>query len=124
MIERLAIYGVPALAGAVTAAVLLGPGRERPVVGARVWALTAEGAHASAFRVHTVIHYSGAYLSSAQGSLELQVERQGKALASWSGETPEGGLVEALVRFEVPIAEGAVVRVAQNGSLLAAGTIP
>jgi hypothetical protein len=124
MIERLAIYGVPALAGAVTAAVLLGPGRERPVVGARVWALTADGAQASAFRVHTVIHYSGAYLSSAQGSLELQVERQGRALASWSGETPEGGLVEAMVRFEAPIAEGAVVRVAQNGSLLAAGTIP
>ncbi|HZO13765.1 MAG TPA: hypothetical protein VFB62_10925, partial [Polyangiaceae bacterium] len=97
MLDRLAIYGVPALAGLVTAAVLIGPGREQQVVGARVWGFVSQGAQSSALRVHTVLHYGGAYLSSAQDEIELTVEHEGRVLGSWRGATAESGLAEVVV---------------------------
>jgi hypothetical protein len=118
-LERLAIYGVPAFAGVVTALVLLGPGGEREVVGARAWGLCGKGARVCALRLHTVVHYSGAYLSVRRDDLEVLVEQGGRSLGRWTGSTPDSGLVEAMVRFDAPLGASARLRVRQGEDTLA-----
>jgi hypothetical protein len=127
VLDRAAVYGVPALAGLVTAAVLLGPAAERPSVGARVHALPGSGATELALRVQVARYYRGAYEELGLDTVDIAVARDagalgaGRLLGGWRG----GGSawLEALVPLAEPVGAGVVVRVSAAGVLLAEGSM-
>jgi hypothetical protein len=122
-LDYVAIYGVPALAGAITAAALLGPGSERAVLGARIRGVVASGAEICAFRVHTVAHRAGLYQSVTQASVRLEVERDGAVIGSWEGTTGHGGLAEAIAKLGQPLAGTVTLRLSTAGRPLAEATV-
>ena len=93
--DRVATYGVPLLAGVVTAAVLLGPGGERPVVGVRVRGLIAEGATTTSLQLHTVLHVDGTYRDAAVKAVHVVLFDGEEALGQWRGDTDASGRAEA-----------------------------
>jgi len=115
MFDRLAIYGVPLIAGVVTTAVLLGPGNERPAVGVEVHGLVATGAPVCAFRLHSKRHLADERASVALDGLTLVVRHDGRNLGRWSGHTDESGFAEALVPLAEPARGRLHVTVERSG---------
>lgn len=114
---------MPSVAVLATAALVLGPGRERPVVGARVWGVAAEGARAAAWRIETLERQFGSDRALPVGALELTVEQGGRPLATWVGDSGEDGIAEALFEVPEPLDGPLEVRIARGKTLLAEGVI-
>jgi hypothetical protein len=85
MLDRFATYGVPIIAGLVTAAVLLGPGSERPATGIRVYGSIADGAQRVALRVKGFSHVEGAYAPASLSGVEIELSRGDAVFATWDG---------------------------------------
>ncbi|MBW2459496.1 MAG: hypothetical protein JRI68_33695 [Deltaproteobacteria bacterium] len=122
-LDHVAIYGVPALAGAITAAALLGPGSERPVSGARIYGVMTAGAEVCAVRIHTVAHLGEIYHSIRLPSLQLAIHSGGAPIGRWEGASELGGLAEAVMALDPPLGPSATLRLSADGRSLAEGTI-
>jgi len=120
LLERIAIYCVPALAGLVTAAVLLGPGAERPAVGARIRGVLVEGSDHYALRVQTMAHFAGVYTSVPEKDLSLEL-KTGSTTARWIGATDDRGRAEASGAVKGSLGPSATITLKQQGALLAQG---
>jgi hypothetical protein len=120
---RAALYLMPSMAVLATAVLVLGPGRERPAVGARVWGVPAAGATKSVWRVETVERQFGADQTVPAGALELSVEQAGRRLAVWSGATGDDGVVEAPLEVSAPLAGSIEVQLRRGNTLLAQGPV-
>jgi hypothetical protein len=116
--DRLAMYGVPSLAGLVTALILIGPGSERTSLGARVWGYPVAGSSVCALRLHTVAHYSGAFVSVAKPGLVLELRQRGRVVGSWSGASPKHGFVEAQLQLSEPLEKGAHLKLLVGAEVL------
>jgi len=123
LLERLAMYGVPVAAGLVTAAVLIGPGDERPAVGARVRGLVAAGASSAALQVHTVSFHRGVYRPVSVGELTLELSAGADAVGRWSGRTDQAGIAEALCALQAPVDAQLGIRLSAAGEPLAIGDV-
>lgn len=111
----MAIYGVPVLAGAVTAAVLLGPGRARPVDGVQIWALVAEGARRVNLDVSTVRHEAGLMRSAPHDGLAIELTRGERVLGSFHGSTAPDGHLDANLELAEPARERLGLRLRAGG---------
>lgn len=120
VVDLVALYGVPALAGAITAGVLLGPASERPAVGARVHGFVVEGAERCALRVHTRQHLRGAYADFA-APVEVHIEAAGALLGT--AEARAEPIAEVVVPLAKPVAESLDVLVSMGGVSLAEVTL-
>ena len=107
-----------------TAALVLGPGRERPSVGARVWGIPAAGATAFAFRLETMERQFASDQAVAVEPIDVTVSQGGRAIATWRGSSGPDGVAEALLQSKEPIAGSIDVRVTSGKARLAEGTIP
>lgn len=123
MAPRAALYLMPSLAVVATAVLVLGPGRERPAVGVRVWGVPAEGARGAAWRLLTVERQFGADRALPVEGMELAVTQGGRRLASWSGGSGEDGVAEALLRADEPLGGTLDVTVTRGATALAGGSI-
>lgn len=123
MLDRLAIYGVPLLAGIVVAAVLLGPGQERPVTGARVRGVLVSSARQYAVRVETVRHYAERFHPMPTAALRLEWLRAGRVIGTWNGASDAQGIAEAQGKTEEDLGEAVELRVVDGQEeLLCQGT--
>jgi hypothetical protein len=120
---RAALYLLPSLAVFATAALVLGPGRERPAVGARVWGMPAEGAKVAAWRLETMERQFGADRALPIDGMDLSVQQGGRRLATWSGNTGDDGIAEALLRADEPLAGTLEVHITRGATALAGGSI-
>jgi len=84
----IAIAGVPAIAGAVTTGVLVGPGRQRPVDAARVYGRPTRDAPQLALQVQ-VVRFDGDLVTPAP-ALDLTVALAGATSGRWSGPLAPG----------------------------------
>ena len=120
---RAALYLMPSLAVLATAVLVLGPGRERPAVGVRIWGVPAEGANVAAWRLLTVERQFGADRAIPVDGMELTVSQAGRRLATWSGASGEDGVAEAVLRPEEPLGGTLDVSVTRGPTALAGGSI-
>jgi len=105
--DRVATVGVPVAAGAMTAAVLLGPAEERPAVGVRVYGALAGGARVCAFRIEGVEYLEGVRRPEALRDLSVALrDAEGSALCEWRGGTDARGLTETQARTRRPLEAG------------------
>ena len=123
LLDRLAIFAVPAIAGALTATVLLGPGAERPALGARVQARVAVAADRCALRVQTLAHERGRLSPRSVPSIEIELRQDGRALGRWQGATDASGLAEAGVDLGEPVRGPLEVSVSSGDEELARGVM-
>jgi hypothetical protein len=119
LFDRLAIYGVPLAAGLVTALVLLGPSRERAVVGARVRGLPAAGAIEVGLRLETLRHLGGEHAVVDAPEVRVAIA-QGPARGEWRGGTDAGGFAEAVVPLSAPLSPGAATLTVELGRTVVA----
>src|SRR5262245_21578600 len=124
MVGRRALYLIPTFAVLATTALVLGPGRERPAIGARLWGIPADGAKVAAWRIETLERQYGSDRAVAVDSLELTVLLGGRRIAEWTGRSGDDGVAEALVQSDEPMAGPIEVRVTSGRALLALGSIP
>lgn len=115
-LARLAVVGVPALAVGVTALVLLGPGRARPVVGARLWGVPVETTGALALRVETAQRYLG--LDDIVAVEDLTFDLPGKASRPWTGATGADGIAEIEVELAEELSSSVPVRLRRGREVL------
>ena len=94
-LDRAAIFVVPALAGLVTALTLVGPGRERPALGGRIYGELTVGATELALRVEALAHYDERFYPVAATPLTLEARVGERTLGQWSGYSNDEGLAEA-----------------------------
>src|SRR5262245_35807770 len=85
------LYLMPSMAVLATAALVLGPGRERPSIGARVWGVPAEGGRAIALRIETMERQFGSDQAVSVDPLEVTLTQGGSRLAAWTGRSGEDG---------------------------------
>ena len=123
MARRVALFLMPSFAVLATAALVLGPGRERAAVGVRVWGVPAEGATVAAWRLETLEREFGADRALAVATMDLSVSQGGRRIAGWSGPSGDDGVAEAVVRAEEPLAGTLDVTVIRGRTALAAGSI-
>jgi hypothetical protein len=107
-----ATFGVPAAAGIMTAAVLLGPGEERPIEGARVRGLIADGAQVCSLVVETIRHVDGGFVPAAHHPMTVTLSDADGPLCAWGGESDDTGLAQARGRFRRPARAGETLRLA------------
>jgi hypothetical protein len=117
------LYAMPSLAVLATAALVLGPGRERPAVGVRVWGVPAEGSKTAAWRLETIERQFGADQAITVRGMELSLVQGDRRLAQWSGASGDDGVAEALVRAEEPLSGSVEARIVQGRTQLAHGSI-
>jgi hypothetical protein len=114
---------IPTVAIGVTAVVLLGPGRQRAAVGARVWGLPVEGASVVALRVEGVRRLFGVDDAASLGHVKLAARDEGGALGEWTGAAGSDGIAEAIVKVARPLRGTMALEVSRGASLLAEGRI-
>lgn len=124
MAPRAALYLMPSMAVLATALLVLGPGRERPAVGARVWGVPAEGATSTFLRLETLERQFGSDQTMPVDGLELSIAQGGRKLATWSGASGEDGVVEAEITASEPLSGTIEIRIARGKVLLAEGSVP
>ena len=105
---RGALYLLPSMAVLATAALVLGPGRERPAIGVRVWGLPTEGGKAAALRLETMERQFGSDQAVSVEPLEVTVTQGGKTLGTWKGRSGEDGVAEAVIEVGCSSAEEGV----------------
>lgn len=115
---------MPSLAVLATAVLVLGPGRERPAIGARVWGVPAEGARSIVLRLETLERQFGSDQTIATAALELRVFHGPTEVAAWSGASGDDGVVEAALETAQPLSGTMEVRITRGKTLLAQGAIP
>jgi hypothetical protein len=120
---RGALYLMPSMAVLATAVLVLGPGRERPAVGVRVWGVPAAGATAAVWRVETIERQFGSDQMIAIEGLELSVTQGPREIAAWHGASAGDGVVEAAIQAAEPFAGSLGVRVSRGNVALAQGEI-
>ncbi len=126
MLERLVLYGLPALSGLALAFVVAGPGRADTVVAARVYGLMCKDAEAVALRVELAEQFHGLVAPrDGEVAVELRTGPGGDArvLGSFAGATVTGGAVEAALTLSEPLPAGAFVEVRHEGRTVAAREI-
>lgn len=123
MNPRLALYLMPSFAVLATAVIVLGPGRERPAFGARVWGLPAEGAKSTALRISTMEREFGADRALAVTDLTVTLSQGGKVLGSWFGDSGEDGIAEATIALQEGLSGAIDARVTRGQAVLADGPI-
>lgn len=116
MLRRRLIYVVPALATAVVAVVLLGPGQSRPVTAVRV---LASGGELRSLRLSALERFEGQEAPLADIAVELTVI--GESTPRWLGRTDETGAAEALI--DPPLSPGDRVRLSHGEDVLAEGEL-
>lgn len=121
MLDRLAIYGVPAAAGLVSAVVMLGPGAEQHVVGARTRGVLVEGSTRYALRLQTLAHYSKVFTSIPESNLQVELSDSSGVVANWSGDTDERGRAEVFGDLKRPLGKQVTIVVKQGEVLLGKG---
>ena len=120
---RGALYLLPSMAVLATAALVLGPGRERPAIGVRVWGLPTEGGKAAALRLETMERQFGSDQAVSVEPLEVTVTQGGRTLGTWKGRSGEDGVAEAVIEVAEPLAGQIEVRAASGGRALAQGAV-
>lgn len=120
VVDLVALYGVPALAGLITAGVLLGPASERPAVGAQIHGLVVVGADRCALRVHTRQHLQGAY-ADVTAPVTVSVHAGGALIGSARAEALP--IAEVVVPLAQPVAGALDVLVSSGGASLAQVTL-
>lgn len=123
MAPRAALSLVPALAVLAVGALVLGPGRERAILGARVWGVPAEGSARAAWRIETTERQLGEDRPVALDALELSVAQAGRPIAAWAGVSGADGMTEVLLEGREPFAGRVDLRLARGASVLAEGAI-
>lgn len=123
MLDRFAIYGVPVLAGLIVAAVLLGPGREHPVDGARVRGVLVDSARHFSLRVETLRCVEERYGPARRRPLIVELRRARRTVGRWVGTSDEQGLAEAWGPTDTALGEGLTIAVESGDALLAAGVV-
>jgi len=118
-LDRLALYGIPVLAGVTTAVVLLGAGAERPAAGARVRGLLVAGARRWALRLETKQHHSKTYRPLKLEGLRTELRAGGELLGAWQGSTDGQGLAEAQGELAAPLPGRVELLVTHRGAVLA-----
>jgi hypothetical protein len=122
MLDRFAVYGVPILAGLVTALVLLGPGRERPVMGARAYGTPCEGASSWALRVEILGYLAGRYYP-LPAEVDVELRSGAVRLGAWTGRTADEGIADALGPLTHSSRDPIDLAVRSRGRLLASGRL-
>src|SRR5262245_61644947 len=97
VIGRVAQYVVPLLAILVAAGVLLGPGRPRPLIGARVWGLSFGEGRVIAVRIETLRRVFGVDEPAPIDDLSVEVSQGGAVVGRFRGSTGPDGIAEARV---------------------------
>ncbi|MBK8256505.1 MAG: hypothetical protein IPK82_28030 [Polyangiaceae bacterium] len=123
MAPRWLLYVTPTLAVCATAMLVLGPGRERPAIGARVWGIPAPGSKAFALRIETVEREFGADRTLPVENLTVEVSQPGKILGSWQGSSGPDGIAEALVPLTEPLPAQTDIAITRGKTWLARGPI-
>lgn len=123
MLGRLATTVLPAVTIGVTAIVLLGPGRPRAAIGARVWGLPVAGEGAVAYRIEGVRRLLGVDDAALLRGLRLEVRDAEGVAAAWSGDTSADGIAEAVARLSRPLRGPVHLRVESAGEVLGEGRI-
>jgi hypothetical protein len=103
--SALPVFLPPAVAAAVSIAVMLGPGREREVHAARIYGLPTRGATMLALRSECLTHRSGRLRPATGTPLRLTLHR-GAGDRGWSGRSDEAGIAEARIELGSSTAPG------------------
>lgn len=114
---------MPSVAVLATAVLVLGPGRERPAIGARIWGVPAEGATAAVWRIETIERQFGSDQTIAVPKLAVLLRQAGRPLSLWGGSSGDDGVAEARMASEAPLAGTIDIEVRSDRTLLAAGTL-
>ena len=110
-LDRIAMFGMPALAGLVVILVLLGPGTERLVLGARAYGVACRGATRFGMRVRTMGHYDGVYQPLGDKEIALRIVQGGAVIGSWQGRVDESGLADASGKLDRPLDPTAMMHI-------------
>lgn len=125
MASRVALYVMPSFAVLATAALVLGPGRERPAVGARLWGLPADGGTRAAWRIETFERQYGSDRAVAVDPLDVSVSLGRERIASWTGRSGDDGIAEAeLAKSTAPLSGPIEVTITSGRQVLGTGPIP
>lgn len=124
MAHQRALYLMPSVAVLATAALVLGPGRERPAIGARVWGVPAEGATAFAWRLETMERQFGSDRAVPVDPIEITVSQGSRSIATWKGSSAEDGVAEATFEVREPLSGTIDLLVTSGRSRLAEGPLP
>ncbi len=120
---RIALYLMPSVAVLATAALVLGPGRERPAIGARVWGISFSGERTAALRIETIERQFGSDRAVSVAPLSVAAQVGSGAQVAWSGTSGEEGVGEAVLVSEVPFGEATELTIRSGRMLLAKGTL-
>ncbi len=112
---------MPARAGLVVILVLLGPGTERLVLGARAYGVACRGATRFGMRVRALGHYNGVYQPLGDKTLRLHIVQGGTVIGSWRGRVNENGLADANGELTRPLDSTAMMHISTDSGLLAQG---
>jgi hypothetical protein len=118
MLRRHWIVLVPAAATVFVAAVLLGPGRERPVVGVRLLAAASADGAIRSLRIETVQRGEPSERPMSTDELALQGP-DGSTL--WSGATGPEGIAEASLGSPLGLEDEVIV--SRQGRVIAEGSL-
>ena len=122
LFDRIAFYGVPCLAGLVTAITLFGPGSEREATGARAYGLLVENAPRWALRIETLGHAQSRYRPIELDDVRVELSQGGTALGAWTGPSDAMGIADATGTLAQPVAGSVELTIHAAGRLLGRGS--
>lgn len=129
------VIAIPAVAVAIAAAVLLGPGAPRPAVGMRIYGAPVTGARIVALRLLGVERFAGVDEAAALANMRVEARvapdgtGSGQSPAGsedtsvWEGGTGKDGVAEARLELRVPRGGAIALRVTRAGTPLAEGVV-
>lgn len=123
MAGRSVLYVMPSVAVVAMAALVLGPGRERPATGARVWGVPADGARVLALRLETMERQYGSDRAMPVDPIDVTIAQGGKTLGSWTGSSGDDGVAEVRIETAEPLAGQVEVRASSGRRALADGVV-
>jgi hypothetical protein len=124
VLGRVATYGIPSVAVAIAAIVLLGPGARRDVVGARVRARAIEGTGVLALRLEAFRRAYGVDDAIALRDVRVEAHQAGEPVGEAHASIGDDGAGEARIEAASPLHGAVEVRVTSaSGAVLAEGSI-
>ncbi|MBI4955548.1 MAG: hypothetical protein HY908_26245 [Myxococcales bacterium] len=93
--ERIAIHGLPIVAGLATALSILGPGRAAPVSAARVYGRLGPDAPVAALRVVTLRDTGDGLEPEPCAELVVELRADGRPVDTWRGTSDDAGVAES-----------------------------
>ncbi len=115
-LDIVALYAVPLVAGGLAVGVFLGPAKERPAVGARVFGYVTRGTSTCALRVQLRQHRRGAY-AEFEGATEVRVEQGGVVVGS--ARTELASIADVVIPLAQPASDGLALTVTSGALTLA-----